>query len=105
MTGIASERRVRTDQGEAILMLFDVPNRDLPPLDCVAVFALRSQLPAMDVGVAIGAAVAHFGKNKVRMTLRAVDQRRVHAAQWKCSFVVIKVRPRANRFPARAGVT
>ena len=62
---------MRTDQGEAILMLFDVPNRDLPPLDRVAVFALRSQLPAMDVGVAIGAAVAHLGKNKVRVTLRA----------------------------------
>jgi hypothetical protein len=96
---------VRTDQGEAILMLFDVPNRDFPPLDCVAVFALGSQLPSVNIGVAIGAAVAHIGKNKVRMTLRAVDQRGVHAAQWVCSFVVIKIRPRANRFPTRAGVT
>ena len=105
MTGVASERRVRTDQGKAVLMLFDVPNRDLPPLDTVAVFAVGSKLPSMNIGMAIGAAMAHFGKNKARMTLRAVDQRRVHAAQWVCSIVVIKIRPGANRFPTRTGVT
>jgi hypothetical protein len=59
----------------------------------------------VNIGVAIGAAGAHFGENKFRMTLRAVDQRRVHAAQWICSFVVIKIRPRTNRFPTRGGVT
>jgi hypothetical protein len=59
----------------------------------------------VNIGVAIGTAGAHFGKNKFRMTLRAADQRRVHAAQWICSFVVIKIRPRANRLPTRGGVT
>lgn len=71
MTGIARQRGVRADQGKAILMLLDVLDGDLPALHRVTLLAIGSQLPAMDVSMAIGAALADVRKNKLGMALRA----------------------------------
>ena len=62
---------MRPNQRKAILMLFDVLNRDLPAFNRMAVFAFGSQLPAMNISMAIGAAVADIGKNQLGMALSA----------------------------------
>ena len=99
----ARKRRVRPDQGEAVLMLLYVLDRNLPALHRVARLALRTHLPAMDVGVALSAFVSYVSEYKFYVTLRA-GHLGMHSAQWVGSFVVIEIRHCADRFPAQAGM-
>lgn len=71
---------MRSYQRKAILVIANRIQGDIPPLDTVAAFAIRAELPAMDVGVAIGTVRAHILEDEAGMTLRATHLL-VHAAQ------------------------
>ena len=55
VAGFAINKSVRADKREAVLMVFDCLDGDVPSLDGVAVFAVRTHLAAMDIGMAVGA--------------------------------------------------
>jgi hypothetical protein len=103
VTCIAVNRCVSADQRESILVLVDRMNRHLPAIHSVTQFALRSVLSAMDVGMAVLAALAHITKQRSRVALAAAHFR-VHPAKGITRFVVIELRNAADRLPSRRGV-
>ena len=99
VAGLAIGDRVRADQREAVLVLANGFQRDRPAVDAVALLALRSHLAAVNVGMAIGALVAHVGKHRIGMALLAGNVL-VQAAQRVPRLVVIEFRHFADRLPA-----
>lgn len=73
MTGIALQNRVRPNQREAVEVLARLLYRYLPAFHCVALFAIRSKLPLVNIGVAIGALGSNIGKDRACMALHASD--------------------------------
>jgi len=100
---IAIQRRMGAQKRETILVLLDLPQGHVPTLHRVALLAPGTELPPVDVGVAIGTLGTDVGENRLGMALRA-GYALVHAAQRETGFVVIKFRYRASRFPSRGGV-
>src|SRR5690242_4549224 len=94
---------MRPDQGKAILVLVDLLDGHVPTAYVVALFAVGSELAAVDVGVTIRAFAAHISEHHLDVTLRA-GHALVHAAQGIASLIVIKLRNRADRLPPRRGV-
>lgn len=90
-------------QRKAIVVLLDLCNRHLPAKYRMALFAVRSQLPAVDVGVAVLASLANVGEHWLDVALRA-GYCLMHAAQRIPSLIVIEFRNGANRAPGRGGV-
>ena len=105
MASITSHGGVGSDQRKTILVLLDVLDGNLPALDRVAIRAVGSQLPAMDVGMAIGAGMAYVSKHHLGVALRAGVDRGMHATERIPGFVMVEIRQRPDRFPARVGVT
>lgn len=103
VTGIAVHSSVRPKQREAVLMLMNRVERNVPALHRVALLALRSKLPAMYVGVAVGTFVANVGENQADVTLAAFHFF-VHAAQRIFCPVVIKLRNIADGLPTGEAV-
>ena len=68
---ITAEGGVRPEKREAVLVLLDVVDRNLPTFGRMALLAPRSQLSTMDIGVAVRARVANVGEDQFRVTLRA----------------------------------
>ena len=93
-----------TEEREAVLVILDLLNGNLPAEHRVTLGTIRSHLPPMDIGVAIGASLAHIRKNGLHVTLRA-GHFFMHAAQWIVSLVVIKFGDSSNGAPACCGVT
>ena len=79
MARVAIYRRVRSGKREAIVMLLDLLHADLPSLNRVALLAVGSQLPPVNIGMAILAALPHIRKHRLHMALHA-GHRLVHAA-------------------------
>jgi len=104
LAGIAVHRRMGARQHEAVVVLLDLLNRDLPSPDRVTLLAVGSQLPLVDVGMAILAALSYIRENRLHMTLRA-GHGLVHAAQGISRPVVIEFRNGADRRPPVRGVT
>ena len=100
---IAIDDSVRANEREPVLMLVDVVHRDLPAVDAVAQIALRSILPAMDIGVAILAVPAGIRENRIDVTLLA-GHAGMHTPQRIGGPVVIEVGRTAQREPACGGV-
>ncbi len=71
VAGIAIHHRVRPDQREAILVLINVVNGNLPPRIAMAQIALRAVLTPMDIRVAVLALVASPGEYQICVTFRA----------------------------------
>lgn len=84
-------------------MLLELLVLDFPAFYRVTLLAIRAELAAVDVRVAIRASRAHVGKDKVGMAPFAVHLL-VHPAQRVPCSVVVKLRNAADRFPARVGV-
>jgi len=84
-------------------MLLDLPNGNLPALDRVALFAVCSHLSAVNVGVAVLAALAHICEDRLDVTLGA-GHRLVHPAQRIFRLVVIELRNRTDWPPRIGGV-
>jgi hypothetical protein len=103
VTGITVHSGVRSDEREAVLVLIDVVNGDLPSRVAMAHIALRPVLAPVDIGVAILALLAYVGEYQVGMTVRAASFA-VHAAQREPCLLVIKLRNRPDRLPALGAV-
>jgi hypothetical protein len=98
VAGIAVHRSVRSSQREAVVMLLNLPNRDLPTTDRVALLAARSQLPLVNVGVTILATLSNIGENRPDVTFSAAHGL-MHAAQRVFGLVVIEFWSAADWFP------
>ena len=103
VAGIAVQRRVRSHQGEAVVVVLDRLYRNIPAVNAMTLLTARPHLAAMNIGVALGALRPHVGKNRLDMTLRAHNSL-VHAAQGKLGLIVIELRNTADRFPAQRGM-
>ena len=53
MTGVAVHGGVRTRQREAVVVLVDILNGDLPSPDCMALLTVSSQLSPVNISVAV----------------------------------------------------
>jgi hypothetical protein len=98
VAGIAVHRSVRSSQREAVVMLLNLPNRDLPTTDRVALLAVRSQLSFVNVGVTILATLSNIGENRPDVTFSATHGL-MHAAQRVFGLVVIEFWSAADWFP------
>jgi hypothetical protein len=103
VTSFAIDGGMRSRQREAIVVLLDLLHRYLPPSNCVALFTIRSQLPLMDVCVAVLALLAHIRKDRLRVTLYAAHTL-MHSAQWVPRPIVIKFGHCADWSPRACGV-
>lgn len=62
---------MRTRQGEAVVVLLNLCNGNLPATYRMALFAVGAELPAMNVGMAVMATLAHIGEHRLDVALRA----------------------------------
>ena len=104
MTGVAVDGGVRPGQREPVIVLLDLLDRHLPTANRVALFAVRSQLPLVNVRMAVLAALPDAGEHGLYVTLNA-GHRLVHAAQRVSCLIVIEFWNRTDRFPPGSGVT
>ena len=84
-------------------MIFYLRDGDLPAEYGVALGAIGAHLPAVDVGVAVGAILANVGEDRLDVAIHAFHVL-VHATQWVTRFVVIKLQYWANGSPAGSNV-
>ena len=85
-------------------MVLDLLHRNLPSLHRVALFASRTKLALVNVGVAVGTLRAHVAEHQLRVARHACHFL-VHAAQGIFRLVVIKLRDAADRLPSTKRVT
>lgn len=104
VTGVAIDSSVRSGQGESIVVLLNLLNRDLPSANGMALFAVRSQLTPVNIGVAILASLPDIAEDRLDVALCATH-RCVHAAKRIFCLVVVEFRDGANRLPCARGVT
>jgi len=103
MAAVALQQRVRPYQRKTVEMLLDVLHGNTPALHAVAVLASSAELPAMDIGVAVGAFCARVREHQIAVALPAADPF-VHAAQGELGLVVVKLRNVADGLPGRESV-
>lgn len=103
VAGITVHSSVCSDQREAVRVLLDILNRNLPSADGMALFAISPELTLVNVGVAILATLADIREDRLHVALSARN-RDMHTAQRVTRLAVIKFRNRANRPPRICGV-
>ena len=81
---IALQNRVRPKQREAIEVLLNRLNRDLPAVWCVALRAIRAELSAMDIRMTVRAILSDIRENWFQVASRAGNFF-VHSAEWVAS--------------------
>lgn len=89
MAVFALNRRVCSEQREAILVILQLLYGYVPALHGVALRAVRAHLPLVHVGVAVFAILSHIGENWLDVALRALHFF-VHAAQGILGFVMVE---------------
>lgn len=99
VAGVAVDRRMRPDQREAVVVVLNGLDGNVPASDGMALLAARAHLAAMDIGVAFGALRSHIGKHRLDMALRAHDAL-VHSAKGKLGLIVIEFGNAADRLPS-----
>jgi len=99
----AVNSRVRTDQRKTILMVAYRLHSNSPTLYRVTRFAIRTELPTVNVGMAVCTFLAHIRKHQFYVALRA-RHFFMHPAQRVARLVVVKFRDAANRLPAQRGM-
>ena len=100
---VALYESVGSDKGETVLVLLDRLGIHLPAFNGMAVLAIRSELPPVNVCVTIRALGAHVFEDHTRVALRACHLI-MHSAQRIARLIVIKFRIGADRLPARISV-
>ena len=95
---------MRADQREAILVILDLLDGNLPPKNAVTLFAIWTELAPMDICVAVGTVLADVRKHRFYVALCASNFL-VHSAQRISGLVVIEFRDGADGLPAGVGVT
>ncbi len=71
MAGLATDCRVRAQQRKPVLVVVHRLQRHTPAKNVVALLAIRVQLAAVNVGMAIGTLPAGVGKHQTDMALPA----------------------------------
>lgn len=99
MAFLALHHGVRAKQREPVEVLGNRLNGNLPARDRVALRAIRSELSAVEVGVAIGAVLADVRENRFDVAARA-GHLLMHAAQRIFRRVVTKFGDRSDGRPA-----
>ncbi|HKV63102.1 MAG TPA: hypothetical protein VJO16_14400 [Candidatus Acidoferrum sp.] len=94
---------VRPQKREAILVILDLLDSNIPTLDRVTLGAVRAHLALMHVGMAVLAILAHVREDWFYMALCTLHFF-VHAAQWVFGVVVIELWRGFNRLPTGRGV-
>lgn len=100
---VAIDDGMRSGERKTVVMILNLLHRDLPSADAMALFAIGSQLPPVNVSVAILATLSHIGEDWFYVTAGTGDGL-VQSAQWVACLVVIKFRNAANGFPGIRGV-
>jgi len=103
MALVALNNCVRAEQRKPVEVILNRLIRDLPAKHRMAFGAVGAKLPAVNIGVAIGAILANFGEDGFCMATRA-GHFFVHAAQRISRGIVIEFGNGANRGPAGVGV-
>jgi hypothetical protein len=98
VTGFAVHGGVRAGEGEAVIVLLDLLNRNLPSPDRVAGLAIGSELPLVNIGMAVLATLSNVAKHRFYVALSAGDGL-VHAAQRVARPVVVEFWNGSNRLP------
>lgn len=88
---------------ESVLVILQLLRCHIPALNRVALCAVRSELPPVDVSVAVRAILAHIRENWLYVA-QSASHLLVHPAQWVRGLVVIEFRCGLDRSPARRGV-
>lgn len=104
VTSLAVQRRVRSQQREAIIVVLDCLDGDVPSPYRVALLAVVAELPAMDISVTFAAARTDIGEHHLGVALNT-GHVLVHAAQRIPCLIVIELGQGANGFPCRRGMT
>lgn len=99
----ALRQRVRAQQWEAIRMLRHLLGPNVPTFHRVALLATGSELPSMQIRMAVGAFRAYVAEDKARVAESAVHLL-VHSEQGIARSIVVKFRDGSDRFPADARV-
>lgn len=84
-------------------MVLDLLNGNLPAKHRVALRAVRTELPAVNIRMAIRAVLADVREDRLYVALGAFHLF-VHASKRVTRLVVIEFRDRSNRPPARRGM-
>lgn len=99
VTRIAIHSGVRAHQREAVQVLIDLLDRNMPSLHGVALLTIGAHLALVNVGVTIRTAHANIREDRLGMALRAADAL-VHPAQRILRGVVVEFGNGPDRFPA-----
>ena len=103
MAGLTINRRVRPSQRETIIVLLNLLDRNRPAAHRMALLAIRAQLPLVNVGMAVLAALPNICEYELDVALHASDGL-VHAAQRISRLIVIELRHGADGPPRISGV-
>ena len=103
VTVCAIQAGVPANEWKAVVVLLDGLQSDVPALHRMTVLAVRSHLPAMNIGMTVRTASACVGEHRFSVALGATHAL-VKPAQRILCFVVIKFRNGADRFPPQRGV-
>ncbi len=104
MAVVALQGSVRANQRKTVLVVLDVFNSHIPALDCMALLAAGPHLPAVHIGMAVGALVSNIAENWFGMALRTGDIL-VHAAQRIAGLIVVELGDRPDRLPTQRRMT
>jgi len=100
---LAFHHGVRAEQRKSVEVLLNRLDRNLPAKNRVALSAIRAELCAVNVGVAIGALFSNVGENGFGVASGAGNFF-VHAAKRVPRGIVIEFRNRPDGGPTRVGV-
>lgn len=103
MASVALYGRVRSQEREAVLVILDLLDGNLPAQHGMALRAIRAEFSPMNVRVAIRAILAHIRENGFHVTFEAFYFF-VHAAQRIFGPVVVEFRNGADGPPRGGGV-
>jgi len=71
VTGITIDGCVSPSERESVVVLLNLLDRNLPAANGVTLLTIRSQLPLVNIGVTILAALTHVGKDWFHVALNA----------------------------------
>ncbi len=98
VTGITVHCRMRPNQREAVLMLIDVVDRDLPSDVAMAEIALGGILSAVDIRVAVLTLIADFREHEVTVAILATNAL-VHSTQRETGLAMFELQNVTKRLP------
>jgi len=98
VAGVALQQGMGAYQWKAIVVVANRLDINLPALHGMALLAIGSKLPTMNIRMAIGAARTHVAEDQTGVALRAAHVG-VHAPQGIPGLVVVELGLGADRFP------